>query len=179
MRITPLFGPPAKCSFSAVVALTVVVLWTGAVNVSAQDTRAPYLQIGAGILPGIGVQAGYIGPRGFYTVESILYVDGSPRFAGGEGSIQVAGGLGGAIRILGILRTVGSPGYVGRDFDVGLRIGPSLFFTVGESSRGENPFSLFLEPFLRATSNFDGNRIFFAELGIQRPFLRVGVWLNL
>ncbi len=179
MRITPLSGPSAKCSTSAALALTLLVLCTGAIDGFAQDTRAPHVQLGGGILPGIGMQAGYVAPRGFYTVESILYIDGSPRFAGGEGSVQVAGGLGGAIRVLGILRTIGSPGYVGRDVDVGLRIGPSLFFTVGESSRGENPFSLFLEPYLRATSDFGGDRIFFAELGIQRPFLRAGVWLGL
>lgn len=138
-----------------------------------------FIQAGAGVVPGIGLQGGYITPGSFYTVEGILYVDGSPPFAGGQGSIQLSGGLGGSIRILGILRTIGSPGYEGRNFDVGLRFGPSLFFAVGESSRDENPFSLFLEPFLRATSTFGGDRIFFAELGIQRPFLRAGVWLEL
>lgn len=178
-RTKPLIGRHANCSFLAALLVTTVVMVMEPSRAAAQDTRMPHVQLGAGVLPGIGVQAGYIAPRGFYTVEGILYVDGSPRFAGGEGSVQVAGGLGGAIRILGILRTVGSPGYMGQDFDVGLRFGPSLFFTVGESSRGENPFSLFLEPFLRATSNFGGDRIFFAEIGIQRPFLRAGIWLGL
>ncbi|MEX0599234.1 MAG: hypothetical protein WD205_01245, partial [Rhodothermales bacterium] len=51
--------------------------------------------------------------------------------------------------------------------------------TVGESSRDENPFSLFLEPFVRATSDFGADRIFFAEIGIQRPFLRGGIWIDL
>ncbi len=131
------------------------------------------------MIPGIGVQGGYVAPRSFFTVEGILYVDGSPPFAGGQGSVQLSGGLGGAIRILGIFRAIGSPGYQRRDFDVGLRFGPSLFFTVGESSRGENPFALFLEPFLRATSTLGGRRILFAEIGIQRPILRAGVWFEL
>lgn len=146
---------------------------------SAQVDRMPRLQAGVGVLPGIGVQGGYIAPRSFYTIEGVLYVDGAPPFAGGEGNVQVAGGLGGAIRIFGILRTLGSPGYAGRDLDVGLRFGPSLFFTVGESSRTENPFSLFLEPFVRATSTFGGGRTLFAELGIQKPFLRAGAWFDL
>lgn len=174
-RITPLIGRLTNCSAAAVL----VVGFFAAQGAAAQDGPSPYLQLGAGVLPGIGLQVGYVAPRSFYTMEGTLYVDGSPPFAGGEGTMQVAGGVGGALRILGILRAVGSPGYVGRDFDVGLRFGPSLFFTVGESSRGENPFALFLEPFLRAMTNFDGNRVFFAELGIQRPFLRAGIWLNL
>lgn len=178
-RTTPLIRPRSNCSMLAACLLGACVLARGPSSAAAQDGLLPQVQLGAGILPGIGMQAGYILPRGFYTVEGVFYADGSPRFAGGEGSVQVAGGLGGTIRLLGILRAVGSPGYLGRDFDVGLRFGPSLFFTVGESSRRENPFSLFLEPFLRATSNFGGDRIFFAEIGIQRPFLRAGLWLNL
>lgn len=148
-------------------------------SASAQATGRRQIQAGAGVIPGIGLQAGYVAPRSFFTVEGVMYVDGSPPFAGGQGSIQLSGGLGGSIRILGIFRAIGSPGYQDRDFDVGLRFGPSLFFTVGESSRDENPFSLFLEPFLRATSTFGGNRTFFAELGIQRPILRAGVWFEL
>jgi len=81
--------------------------------------------------------------------------------------------------VLGIMRVIGTPENVDRDFDVGLRFGPSLFFTVGESSRAENPFSLFLEPFLRFSSTLGGNRFYFAELGIQRPFLRAGIWLQI
>lgn len=151
----------------------------GAEIAAGQAPGQRFIQAGAGVIPGIGLQGGYVAPRSFFTVEGMLYVDGSPSFAGGQGSVQLSGGLGGAIRILGILRAVGGPGYQNRDFDVGLRFGPSLFFTVGESSRGENPFSLFLEPFLRATSTLGGNRVFFAELGIQRPVLRAGVWFEL
>lgn len=179
-RTTPLIEALPNCSWAAVVTLAVTMLGLGPAETAAQEPRLPHLQLGAGILPGVGAQAGYVRPRGFYTVEGVLLIDGSPPFAGGEANVQVAAGLGGALRILGILRTIGSPGYVGRNFDVGLRFGPSLFFTFGEeSSRRENPFSLYLEPYLRATSTFNGDRIFFAELGIQKPFLRAGVWLEL
>lgn len=156
-----------------------MVLLSAPIETAAQLVRAPHVMIGAGAVPGVGLEAGYVSPRSFYTVEGVLYVDGSPPFAGGQGSIQLSGGLGGAIRVLGILRVIGTPENVDRDFDVGLRFGPSLFFTVGESSRAENPFSLFLEPFLRFSSTLGGNRFYFAELGIQRPFLRAGIWLRL
>ncbi len=145
----------------------------------AQEAGQRYIQAGIGVIPGVGLQGGYMMPASFYTVEGTLYVDGSPSFAGGQGSIQLSGGLGGAVRVLGIIRAVGSPGYQNRDFDVGLRFGPSLFFTMGESSRDENPFSLFLEPFLRATSSLGRDHIFFAELGVQRPILRAGIWFDL
>jgi len=166
------------------VRLASVLLLTLAFTLTVSPARAQafagkYIQAGAGVLPGIGAQGGYVAPASFYTVEGILYVDGTPSFAGGQGSIQVSGGLGGAIRILGIIRAIGSPDEEGGDFDVGLRFGPSLFFAVGESSRDENPFSLFLEPFLRATSRLGRNHIFFAELGIQRPILRAGIWFAL
>lgn len=145
----------------------------------AQVGPRQHLQVGVGALPGVGLQGGVVMPRGVYTLEGVLYADGSPPFAGGEGSVQVSGGLGGSVRILGILRALGSPGYDGRDLDVGLRFGPSLFFTVGASSRGENPFSLFVDPFVRASSRLGGTRVFFAEVGLQRPLLRAGMVFDL
>lgn len=160
-------------------AACLVVSTFGAARAHAQIDPTPHIQLGFGAVPGIGLEAGYVSPRSFYTVEGVLYVDGTPPFAGGQGSVQISGGLGGAIRVLGIMRVIGSPENVGRDFDVGLRFGPSLFFTVGESSREENPFSLFLEPFLRFSSSFGEDRMYFAELGIQRPFLRAGLWFRL
>lgn len=187
--ISPLIGRGPNCStlrsgLPHLVAIILLLFCGGALIVPhgaahAQEAGQRYVQAGIGIIPGIGLQGGYMRPSSFYTVEGTLYVDGSPRFAGGQGSIQVSGGLGGAIRILGIIRAIGSPGYQNRDFDIGLRFGPSLFFTVGESSRDENPFSLFLEPFLRTTSSLGRDHIFFAELGIQRPILRAGIWFEL
>lgn len=197
--ISPLIGRGPNCSSSSVdaasrwaarinatagraAAVTLLLLTLGVVTSGRASGQAPgqqYIQAGAGVIPGIGIQGGYVAPRSFFTVEGIVYVNGSPPFAGGQGSVQVSGGLGGAIRVLGIFRTIGGPGHQGRDFDVGLRFGPGLFFTVGESSRSENPFSLFLEPFLRATSTFGGEHIFFAELGIHPPVLRAGIWFEL
>ncbi len=148
---------------------------------AAAQTAAPerQLQAGLGVIPGVGLQSGMVLPRGFYTIEGVAYVDVTPPYGGGEGSVQVSGGLGGSIRILGIIRALGNPGYRARDIDVGLRFGPSLFFAIGESSRGENPFSLFFDPFVRLTSTLGGSRVFFAELGLQRPVLRAGLVFDL
>ena len=170
-------GRPINCSAAA----AVVMLLLGCLlssSLLAQPRR--YIQAGVAAIPGAGIQTGYIAPRSFFTVEGVVYVDATPAFSGGEGSIQFSGGIGGAIRVLGILRMIGSPGYQGRDFDVGMRFGPSLFFAFGgESSREENPFALFLEPFLRASSDFGRRRTFFVELGVQRPLLRGGIWFGL
>jgi len=134
-----------------------------------------HVQLGIGIIPGAGIQAGYINPRSFYTIEGILYVDASPQFAGGEGGVQISAGLGGSIRIFGFLRSIGSPGYNTTDLDVGLRFGPSLYFAYGTSSRNENPFSFFVEPFIRFSSSFGSRRMFYLEGGFNRPLLRGGL----
>lgn len=158
-----------------------LLLWAStqpALEAVAQ-TPERYVQAGVAVVPGLGIQAGYVRMRSLYTVEALSYVDATPRFGGGEGNIHVSGGLGGSLRVLGILRAVGSPAYVGRDLDVGLRFGPSLTFTYGDSPRARNPFSLFLEPFVRATSNFNGGRVYFIEVGLQRPLLRAGLFFEL
>ena len=137
------------------------------------------IQVGLAAVPGAGLVAGYVAPRGFYTVGAMLYADATPSFSGGEGSLLVSLGLGGSIRPLGAARLIANAGDPGYDLDVGIRIGPSLFFPYGESSRKQNPFSLFLEPFVRVESTLGGTRTMFLEVGIQRPIFRGGVWMRL
>lgn len=157
----------------------------GAGPAAAQPAVAPVrnaslLQVGLGVLPGVGLEAGYLSPRSWYTREAILYVDSSPQFAGGEGSVQVSAGIGAAIRILAITRLFSNAPYIGNDLDFGLRFGPGLFFAIDETPAEKNQrFSLFLEPFIRYTSTFTGGQQFFAEAGVQRPFLRAGFWFRL
>lgn len=167
------------CAALAMLLLACASLAPRSAEAQTSPPARQYLQAGLGVIPGIGIQGGGIAPRGIYTVEGILYVDFTPPFAGGEGSVLVSGGIGGAIRIFDILRTLGSPGYRTRDLDVGVRFGPSLFFAIGESSRSENPFGLFIDPFVRVTTTLGGSRLFFAEAGFQRPLLRVGVLFDL
>lgn len=152
---------------------------------AAADARAQmqqgqaYLQAGVGVLPGVGLQGAYVQARALYTLEGALYADITPRFAGGEGSIQLSGSVGGALRAFGILRALGSPAATGSDLDVGFRLGPALVFALGESTRTENPFSLFLEPYGRFATEITPNRTVFVELGLQRPILRGGLLLQL
>jgi hypothetical protein len=146
---------------------------------SAQlETNRNQLQIGLGAIPGVGLQGMFVQPRALYTIEGGVYADFTPSFAGGEGSFHLAGGLGGSIRAFGIARAMGTPGFQS-DLDIGMRIGPALFFAIGESSRSENPFSLFLEPFARFSLPLAENRMFFGEIGLQRPVLRGGIYVGL
>ncbi len=132
------------------------------------------MQAGMALVPGLGVQAGYVRTRSLFTIEGILYADTTPRFVGGEGSVIVSGGLGGAIRPLGFPRLIGTADYP-YDFDIGLRFGPSLTFTRGATQAEKNQqFSLFLEPFLRFSSSFSSGRFYFVEAGTLRPLLRAG-----
>lgn len=143
-------------------------------------STAPRLQLGAAAIPGIGLQGGYVAPRSFYTVEAALYADATPKFSGGEGSLLLSLGLGGAIRPLGLLRMIGNTGYTNYDVDFGLRFGPALFFAFNDTRATKNQsFSLFVDPYLRFTSELKGDRTFFIEAGLQRPLFRAGLWLNI
>jgi hypothetical protein len=138
------------------------------------------IQAGPGLLPGIGLEVGYLLPASLFTREAVLYVDSSPQFAGGEGSVQLSLGLGGAIRILGVARFITTSPYTGKDLDFGLRFGPGLFFAIDETRAEKNQrFSLFLEPFIRYSSTFAAGRVFFFEAGIQRPLFRGGLLFRL
>ncbi len=137
-----------------------------------------YLQMGMAAFPGVGMQLGYVGRRSFYTVEGTLFADGKPSLGEGESTLRVSGGLGAALRPLGVVRTIGNANYP-YDFDFGARFGPSLFFTTGATRADKNQqFSLFLDLFLRFSSRFRNGRIFFLELGTQQPSIRAGLWFG-
>ena len=180
LEVSPLIGRPAVCSWSLVLAL-LGGMATYPAQVAGQPARSGHVQIGLGVLPGIGFQVGHVQPQAIYTIESEFHADGFPGFSGGEGTLTIGVGVGGAIRIFGVMRTLGGAPYAGRDVDVGLRFGPDLLFTTGESSRQENlRFDLFLEPFVRASSRFGGRRMrYFGEVGLHRPFFRIGIWISL
>ena len=140
--------------------------------------RGPNLQLGLGLAPGAGLQLGYISAGGFYTREAIFNVDVSPSFWGGDGNIQFSAGFGGAIRILGIGRTIGNTRYNGYDIDVGMRVGPGLLFAFKETLSSKNQrFNLFLAPFTRLVKTLKGGRVLFAEIVIHRPVFRFGFWI--
>ncbi len=137
-----------------------------------------FLQTGVAVLPGVGLQFGYVGRHSFYTVEGTLFADGQPSLGEGESTLRVSGGLGAALRPLGVVRTIGNANYP-YDVDFGARFGPSLFFTTGATRADKNQqFSLFLDLFLRFSSRFRNGRIFFLELGTQQPSIRAGLWFD-
>ena len=163
------------------IAMLVIAIFVG-FEARAQVTPRPQervVQLGIAAIPGAGAVAGYVLPRGFYTIGAILYADATPRFSGGEGSLLVSLGIGGSIRPMGVVRMIANAGAGTYDLDLGVRVGQSLFFPYGESSRRRNPFSLFIEPFVRVTSDLNRDRTYFVEVGIQRPILRVGLWMSL
>ena len=134
------------------------------------------LQMGLGGLPGAGVQVGYVTVRSFFTVESQFYIEGVPP-SFGEGNVHFSAGFGGAIRLFGLSRLLGSPAWYVDVFDVdlGLRLGPSLAFAENETPADRNQrFSLFLEPFLRIAPSISEDWALYLEVGPQRPSLRLG-----
>lgn len=146
---------------------------------AVNDPR-PRLQAGLGLLPGLGAQFAYVEPRNLYTREVALFVDVSPGLGGGEGSVQVSGALGGALRVFNIGRLFGRAP-VETDLDVGARLGPGLFFALNDVSKEtkNQQFSIFFEPFVRFTSTFGTGTVFFLEAGSQRPLVRGGFWFPL
>lgn len=138
-----------------------------------------FVQAGLAALPGAGLEVGYVGPSAIFTVEGLLYVQSTPTFLGGPGDAKFSLGLGGAIRPLGVIRTIGETDYA-YDVDIGLRFGPSLFFANNATRADKNQqFSLFLDPFVRFATRLGNGRILFAEAGTQDPILRLGIWLGL
>jgi hypothetical protein len=136
------------------------------------------LQAGLAGLPGAGLQIGYIDNQSWYTAEGILYADASRGFFGGDGNIQASLGVGGSIRIFGIARILTGADYA-YDIDAGLRFGPSLYFAPEGTPEALNPFRLFVEPFGRYVTRIGTRTHFFAEAGMQRPLLRVGLWVGM
>ncbi|QXD13747.1 hypothetical protein GQ464_009695 [Rhodocaloribacter litoris] len=138
-----------------------------------------HVQVGVGVLPSGGLQVGYVALRSFYTQEFVLGADVSPSFGGGEGNVQLSGGLGGAVRIFGFERTLGNAGYRGYDLDVGLRFGPGLLFSFNETRFTKNRrFSLFVDLFARFSSLVGEGRVLYLEVGLHRPVFRGGLWFT-
>ena len=133
-------------------------------------------QLALAAWPGIGAQAGYIRPHTIYTLESVIYAEAQPRQR--RSTLVVSGGVGAALRPLGVLRAIGQADY-GFDVDLGVRFGPSLLFTAEATRADKNrQFSLFIDPFIRFSSRFSRGRIYFVEMGPLRPTLRVGLWFG-
>ncbi len=136
------------------------------------------IQVGGAVLPGIGFQIGYVDAGPAFTREAFAYVDLAPRFGSDNEELQVSAGLGAGIRVIGTLETLALITPRVWDFHLGFRFGPGLNFAAEETRSDKNQrFSLFLEPFGRFTVVPKGEQIYFLEGGINRPYVRLGVWL--
>ena len=161
-----------------IVALLLLMAWPLEAAAQGGVMGRRYAQTGLAVWPGVGVQLGYVGPHSIYTLETMIYAEGQPSFGSGESTLQLSGGIGAALRPLGVVRTIGNADYR-YDFDFGVRFGPSLFFTTGATRADKNQqFSLFLDPFIRFSSRFRKGRIYYVEIGPQKPVLRFGLWFG-
>lgn len=148
---------------------------------SGQDAR-PFppentFLVGIGALPGLGVQLGYVSPGRTYTREALLFGNVIPR---NSGSGYVAVAIGGTVRIIGVGEALGFIRPKVYDLDVGVRLGPALVFEFDESRDDKNQrFNIAAEPFVRLSRKIRSNRTWFAEAGLIRPGIRIGLWLGL
>lgn len=108
-----------------------------------------------------------------YSLEIVLYASSSPWRK--EIPLFVSAGFGGSLRPMGILREIGRADY-SYDLDVGIRVGPSLFFKQNASRADKNrQFSLFVDPFVRYSHQVFPTDQIYVELGPQRPRMRLGL----
>lgn len=157
--------------------LFVLLFVASPLGVSAQDTRV--WQLGAGVWPGVGVHAGYVKAQTVFTLDAILYVNAHPTVDYSKNQMQLSGGIGAALRPLGVLRSIGYAKYGYGDVDIGIRFGPSFMFPTDASRADKNThFNLFLDPFVRLSFSIGGRTLFF-ETGPLEPVVRVGGWVTL
>lgn len=160
-------------------ALVVSVAWHAAPPAAAQflTPAAPWLQAGATIGPGAGMQAGMALPTlTIFTREAMLYADyrfGAPE----EQRLLVGLGVGGSIRVLRIVFILldEAPGPL--ELDAGLRFGPSFAFSFIEQTAATRArqFRLFADLFARGTFEVGERALVFGELGTQTGWLRGGL----
>ncbi len=148
-----------------------------ALSAQAFPPSQRFIQAGGGIVPGIGIQGGYFSRGDFITTEVAGYFHMVPALLGGESTFLFSLGAGGSLRILHILNMAGTTDVPDYQFDAGLRLGPSFFYVVG--GENANPFSLFLDLFVRGARELPDGRTLFVELGIHEPLVRAGFWIRL
>lgn len=142
--------------------------------------RYDAIQVGIGVLPGIGFQVGYVEPAVLYTREIAVYSDVVPKLLGAEGSVQAAATFGASIRVVGIFETLRSLPPQKTHLDVGLRLGPGLKFAFNNTRVAKNQrFTLGVEPFARVSTRLSPKYHFFAEAGVLRPVVRFGAWITI
>lgn len=162
--------------------LLVSLLTIGASSASAQfPAPGRFLQLGATVGPGVGVQAGLALPAlTVFTQEAVAHVH--YRFGPPEEQYLVAGfGVGAGIRLARIVYIVLDhvPGPF--ELDAGLRFGPSFAFSFVEESAATRirQFRLFGDLFARGTIEIGERYLIYGEVGTGRGLFRAGIVLAL
>ena len=173
-----IFAVPVRPS---VILMTILVSLVSAQHELAAQVRrfSDTIQLGAGALPAVGVEIGYIDVGDIFTRETTVFGHLRPRFGSDEEELQVSAGVGVGLRIIGGLETLTLITPRRWDLHVGLRFGPSLLFRRNETQAEKNQrFSLFLDPHVRFTVT-PARQTYFVEVGVQKPVIRAGVWLRI
>ncbi len=168
-----------------VVVIVVLATFTP-VGITTAQERNPFppqntVLLAVGGLPGLGAMAGYVSPARTYTREAVVYGNVIIPIGEREGSAYIAAVIGGSLRLIGVGETLGFLPPKKFDIDVGVRLGPSLVFEFEESQAEKNKrFNIAAEPFARyARKMGKRQRTFYAEAGLIRPTLRIGIWLGI
>ena len=139
-----------------------------------------HVAAGVALVNGTGVQVAYINAQDFFTRELSVQADLGSRFNPGVDRNQLVFAFGGALRVFGFERTIGTVGYRGYDIDVGFRIGPGFSFSTRESRADRNRrFNLVMEPYIRISARTGFVHAVYLEAGTSRPHIRFGFWLQL
>ncbi|MFT5143467.1 MAG: hypothetical protein ACI80V_002711 [Rhodothermales bacterium] len=155
--------------------LGVLLAVTTAPGAASQALEGTYLVWGPAAIPGVGVSFGAVDLGRFASKEAGLTVEYRPA---GEGGIRTIAVLGGAVRLLGSRQTVLQLPRASLDVDLGIRLGPALFFRFDETTlQRRKRFALIADPFIRI--GFQRAGLFSLELGIHRPLVRAGFWIAL
>lgn len=138
----------------------------------------PRVYAAAAAGPGVGVVVSTARPLGgFVTGETALYVDYTPRVAGGAGRLLTSVGLGGSLRLARIAAEASSQAPGRTDLDVGLRLGPAFYtgFFEPTAASEARAFRVMTDAFARGTVRLASRRVVFAEVGTQAPAFRAGL----
>ena len=155
---------------------TYCLLFALTFNVLSVLAQSSQFQVGLGAWPGAGAQFVHVQTRSIYSLEVMASID--TELWKKRTPLYISAGVGAALRPFGVLRVIGRANY-SNDLYLGVRFGPALAFLQRQTRQEKNrQFSLFLDPFLRYIRPM-GRSTGFLEIGLQRPSMRLGLWIPL
>lgn len=161
--------------------LLFLLMWALPAEAQLDVPGSQEIIVGASLGPGIGGQIGIVLPAmGLFTREGVVYVD---YYNPGDEPEQLltALGIGGSLRVFRLIMIITDQPTSRFDLDVGIRFGPSFAFAFTEQSAATRArqFSLFADPFVRASFNMLRGQVLYTELGVQPGHFRVGMMVGI